>query len=137
MARREQKGRQKAVRGSDGRFVPGETPEGARPWAPGQSGNPSGSSKARRLTTALLAHLDKPFPRDPGKRKTEELVVQALLRAGVLGNVPALKMIFDRIDGPLAGDEGELPPLAPEADVVRLRVSAARLREVLARHRRS
>lgn len=139
---REQKARQKAghrkaahrkAARSDTRFKPGVTPPGARPWKPGESGNPEGSSRGRRLTTLLLGKLKTAFPGDTKGRLTQTLVVEALLRAGILGNVPALKLIFDRVDGPVLGDEGTLP--LDDAGVVRVRMTSTRLAELLARRR--
>lgn len=60
-------------------------------WKPGQSGNPKGHSKARRVTDALLKQLDDP---EIQKRLAEIWVQQA-----ASGNFQFFRELLDRTEG--------------------------------------
>ena len=52
------------------------------------------------MTDALRQVLDEvPKLKNPQKLTNRELLVMALVRAGKMGNVKALILIFDRMDG--------------------------------------
>ena len=63
-------------------------------WRPGQSGNPSGYSKDRRMTNELLRQLEA-----EGKLAG---VVTALVREAQKGSFQHIREIFDRLDGKVA-----------------------------------
>lgn len=65
-----------------------------KPWQPGQSGNPSGYSKDRRMTTQLLKQLEADGELDE--------VVTALIREAKKGSFQHIREIFDRLDGKVA-----------------------------------
>ena len=62
-----------------------------RPWKPGQSGNPAGYSRQRRITDALIKLID------------EQGVTQALakiwLREALQANPRFFTMLLDRVEG--------------------------------------
>jgi hypothetical protein len=70
-------------------------PAGYR-WKPGQSGNPAGRPKGSGLTDRLRALLDA----DDGA--TAERIVRAVVAAAEAGDAAFVKLIWDRLDGPVA-----------------------------------
>jgi hypothetical protein len=69
-------------------------------WTKGQSGNPGGRPKAEVCLSALLRQALA--ARDPKAKRTKaELFVTALLAEALDGNVRAMELVFDRVDGPL------------------------------------
>lgn len=68
-------------------------------WQPGQSGNPNGRPK-NSLTTLLERYLEADNAVEK-QRLVEELVKLAKTNQG-RGQIPALKEIFERIDGKVA-----------------------------------
>lgn len=78
--------------------------ENLKPWPKGVSGNPKGSSRKQRLLPLLLEQLDREWDRDPQKRSAAEVVMEALIKQGIKGNVTAIREILDRADG--AVDQG-------------------------------
>jgi len=95
-----------------GQWKPGETPPGAKPWKPGQSGNPKGRPKHRHLADDLIAALDDPVDADeflkqlaktlkldPKTATVRQVIVRLTLFHAVKGNQSALKELWDRVDG--------------------------------------
>jgi hypothetical protein len=86
-------------------FEPGETPEGAKPFEPGKSGNPKGRPKgARSLSTILKEMLEEPIEvihADGTKERREfrEVIIRKLLQKANNGDMRAIQEIFDRIEG--------------------------------------
>lgn len=85
-------------------------------WEAGQSGNPAGRPKKQHALTEVLRKIaDEPFTED-GLTRREALARLLWSKALVDGDMPAIKYLYDRVDGlPIAkqeitGDEGE--PLA-------------------------
>lgn len=81
-----------------------KTPANLRPpWKPGQSGNPKGRPKGRRLTDILREALDSQeiggVPIEGGERVADVFVRAVLGHAVQSGNASIIKEIFDRIDG--------------------------------------
>ena len=74
-------------------------PENLRPFAPGQSGNPLGSSKRQRLTAKLHQLLDV--------EGVEEAFAKAGLDRGLAGEFPFWREVLARVDG-------LIPQAAPE-----------------------
>jgi hypothetical protein len=89
-------GDQKALHAPDGRFLPGVRQPGAKPWQPGQSGNPAGTSKAQRLTRKLLEALDK------NDGEMVDALIRVALKEALKGNYQFWQHIFDRCDGSIA-----------------------------------
>ncbi len=74
-------------RSSNGKSPGGITGKGFRP---GQSGNPSGKRKGSvSLAAALARSLTK---------KDAQAICRKLISLGKRGDVPALKLLFDRLD---------------------------------------
>lgn len=70
------------------------------PWVKGQSGNPKGRKKGvKTLTAALRKIMDE---KDEVTGETNrKLVIKALIEAAQAGNVPAMNLIYERLDGKL------------------------------------
>lgn len=80
-----------------------------RPWQPGQSGNPNGSSAKQRLTNKLLKMLDE--------KGLDEPFLKAGMAAALKGDFAFWKYIYERIDGPIAQAHGGLTePTANDED---------------------
>lgn len=79
-------------RASNGKLPGGITGKGFRP---GQSGNPSGKRKG---TASPTAALKRALDRESAQRIADQLVT-----AASNGDISAAKLIFDRVDHPLAG----------------------------------
>lgn len=68
------------------------------PFQKGQSGNPNGRPKKKHTVAYELEKLLN--ERDKTKRKTKRrLLVEAMYKAGVAGNVSAMNLIIERIEG--------------------------------------
>lgn len=81
-----------------------------KPFKPGQSGNPNGRPKSKPFKAALQKALDA-----AGDDKDMlKLVADALVGKAMMGDVPAIKELADRLDGkvsqPIDGD-GEGGPI--------------------------
>jgi hypothetical protein len=80
-----------------------------RPFQPGQSGNPNGRPKSKPFKDALQRAL-----KAAGDDKDMlEAVASALVGKAMMGDVPAIKELADRMDGkvsqPIEGEEGGEP----------------------------
>jgi hypothetical protein len=74
-------------------------------WNPGQSGNPAGRpKKGESLAEALRVKLAE----DEGRRL--DLIAEKLIGMAQGGNIAAIKLIFERVDGaiPKAIEDGPL-----------------------------
>ena len=93
-------------------FVKGETPEGAKPFQPGESGNPNGRPKGKSFKTILNELLDmeaseadlsdeeikKLFP--SGKVTNREIfMTRMLLRAKSDPDSKSAERLLNRVDG--------------------------------------
>lgn len=76
-----------------GKVGKGSPPEGTR-FRPGQSGNPKGKSKG---TVSLTAELRRQL----SEGQTAEQIVRSLILNAAKGNGAAMKIVWDRIDGPV------------------------------------
>lgn len=65
--------------------------ENLTPWKPGQSGNPKGHSKARRVTDALLKQLNNP--------EIQERLAEIWVQQAANGNFQFFKELLDRTEG--------------------------------------
>jgi phage I-like protein len=79
-----------------------------RPFQPGQSGNPNGRPKSKPFKEALQRALNAAGD----DRDMLEAVATALVGKAMMGDVPAIKELADRMDGkvtqPIEGDaDGE------------------------------
>jgi len=102
---------QKDASGRDaaGRFLPGLTPTGAKPWQPGQSGNPGGTAQGQTqpgrwlgklsdLPEADLRAIVKDVSASASKRAAAQLILDALNDDPAIRR-RALSMICDRTEG--------------------------------------
>lgn len=70
------------------------------PFQKGKSGNPNGRPKRNHAMTDTLRALLEKKNRLSGRRN-RELVVEALIEAAQAGNVAAMNLIYERLDGKL------------------------------------
>lgn len=70
------------------------------PWAKGESGNPRGSPKKALALAPTLRGILRELDPVTGE-SYRRCVALALVRAAAAGNVEAIKVVFDRVDGPL------------------------------------
>lgn len=69
-----------------------------RPFQPGQSGNPAGRPKSKPFREAIQRALD-----EAGNDKDAlQAVATALVGKAMMGDVPAIKELADRMDGKVA-----------------------------------
>ncbi len=80
-------------------WAAGEVPPGAKPFPKGVSGNPRGASRRARLVHLLNQQLNEIVDGDPKGRTAGELVMRALIKEAMRGNVRAAEICMDRIDG--------------------------------------
>lgn len=80
-----------------------------RPFQPGQSGNPNGRPKSKPFKDAL----QKALKDAEGDKDLLAAVATALVGKAMMGDVPAIKELADRMDGkvsqPIEGEEGGEP----------------------------
>ncbi len=62
---------------------------GLKPWQPGQSGNPAGSSRKQYISRFLLARSDADWAK----------LEKRLWGMAVQGNLAAIQAIYDRVEG--------------------------------------
>ena len=87
-------------------------------WQPGQSGNPSGRP-SRKFLTESLEKLLRETDKKTGK-PNYELVMKALMAAARKGNVKALNLVLERMEGKVADEldlraSGEVKLVVPWA----------------------
>lgn len=88
-----------------------------KPFQKGKSGNPGGRAKTKILSTALLKIGSKRVPAElyklaPGylqemlgkKPTANELMVGRLVMAAISGDLAAMRMVFDRMEGKVQPD---------------------------------
>jgi hypothetical protein len=68
-------------------------------FKPGESGNPAGSSKARKLSAAYAAILETLMPGDPQRRTYAELIALGVAREAIKGKIQAAVEMADRTEG--------------------------------------
>jgi len=85
------------------------------PFQPGVSGNPGGRRKEKLWHHAIKKAVLETDPLSTDGRLRLDALAQALVAAGLAGDVAAMREVGDRIDGKvpqaLVGDEDE-PPIA-------------------------
>jgi hypothetical protein len=98
-------GLQTAERRKDGTFAPGHS-FGNR-FKKGETGNSTGRPKLTKLTEALREQLAEINPDAPEETIAEQ-IARALISEAKLGNVQAIREVFDRSEGkaPLTLDVG-------------------------------
>ena len=87
-------------------FEPGQIPEGAKPFRPGQTGNPNGRPKGKSISTLLSELLEKKVKDVDGEERTRaEIIALKLLgkatNAKTVDNsvLKAIEQILDRSEG--------------------------------------
>jgi hypothetical protein len=88
-----------------GKFPPGN--KVGKQFPKGQSGNPQGRPKLTKLTEALREQLAEINPDAPEETIAEQ-IARALISEAKLGNIAAIREVFDRSEGkaPLTLDVG-------------------------------
>jgi len=79
-----------------------------RPFQPGQSGNPAGRPKSKPFKEAL----ERALKAASGDKDALEACADALVSKSMMGDVPAIKELADRLDGKvtqLIGGDDEAP----------------------------
>jgi hypothetical protein len=90
---------------SDALMVPAHGNGMLRPWKPGQSGNPKGRPPSIALAIRRFARMREPRIeqlRASGRLRKQDLIALAALDAAASGEIDFLRVLLDRIDGPLA-----------------------------------
>ncbi len=87
------------------KFAPGN--KIGKQFAKGQSGNPNGRPKITKLTEALREQLAEEMP-GASEKTVAEAIARALIREALVGNIAAIKEVFDRAEGkaPMTLDVG-------------------------------
>lgn len=67
-------------------------------WKPGQSGNLGGAKREKLMRDALIIALKRESEKG-SKTKRLQSVAEAIVNKALEGDVPAIKEIFDRVDG--------------------------------------
>jgi hypothetical protein len=83
------------------------------PWKPGQSGNPSGGSKKRRLASVLRDLMSEPAAGDSARTVAERWLIDIINGSAKTLNVALIRELLDRHDGPIPPPE---PPPENMAD---------------------
>lgn len=101
-----------ASRDEKGHFMPGVLQPGAKPFKPGETGNPRGSSTTQRLTSALKQLMDK-------KEGIDEALANVVVSRALRGDIRYMELLFDRVDGKVLDKTevnlvGTVPVLTPE-----------------------
>jgi hypothetical protein len=73
--------------------VPRNDPPKEHQFKPGQSGNPKGYSRKRRITDALLDLI--------AEHKADKTLANVWLTAALKGNFPFFRELLDRTEGPV------------------------------------
>ncbi len=91
----------------------------------GQSGNPGGRRKRGQATIDLLAEIRLQLAQagSEGIGTQSERLVQALIDAGIGGDVRAIALVLDRIHGPV------VPNRPVEIDMVAVQMEVRRITE--------
>jgi hypothetical protein len=106
----------------NGKLRGGITGKGFRP---GRSGNPSGKRKGSvSLASALARSLTS---------KDADAICRKLISLAKQGDVPALKLLFDRLDGPLNLFTLAAVNTSPPQEEEEPKLTVPELREVLAK----
>lgn len=75
------------------------------PWKPGQSGNPTGTNRPKRLSALLRHIMAQPAADDSAKTIGMRFVEEVVLAALRTGNVALIREIWDRHDGKVPSPE--------------------------------
>lgn len=97
-----------------------------RPFQPGQSGNPNGRPKSKPFKDAI----QKALKAAGDDKDMLEAVATALVGKAMMGDVPAIKELADRLDGKVAqaiiGGEEDDPAINLVHRIERVIVDAAK-----------
>jgi hypothetical protein len=66
---------------------------------PGESGNPTGSNRPKRLASLLRQAMAQPSADDPGKTVGTRFIEEVILTAVRTGNAALIRELWDRHDG--------------------------------------
>lgn len=87
-------------------FEPGEIPEGAKPFAPGESGNPSGRPRGSRNRSTIAKQwlevserIKNPITHKDDILEQQDIITLALIKEARSGNVQAYRELMDSAYG--------------------------------------
>jgi len=93
-------------------FEPGVSGSVEHQFKPGQSGNPAGKAKGTpnitsRIKKILEMELDvkDPVTTKPAKKTVSEIIGLRLAKEAMSGNIKAVKIILDRVEGKVAAPD--------------------------------
>jgi hypothetical protein len=98
-------------------------PENLKPFPPGVSGNPNGRPKGRSLTARLRDLLDQyelEGERLPDGKQVADLVVEAIVKPALNGDIRHQQEILNRVDGKVPDQVEINASLSVEAHLARL-----------------
>jgi hypothetical protein len=78
-----------------------------KPWEPGQSGNPGGSSKKQRFRMALVRQLDE--------QNADDDLMKTAISMAKSGDFQFWKYLYELIEGKLPEPEPPAPEVSAEA----------------------
>jgi hypothetical protein len=87
-------------------FEPNETPEGAKPFKKGQSGNPKGRPKGRRNRATIIREwlevsqkIKNPITGETEELEQQDIMTLALIKKAREGDVSAFRELMDGAHG--------------------------------------
>ncbi len=99
-------------------------------WKPGQSGNEGGAKREKFMRDALVIALKREADKGT-KTKRLQSVAEALVQRAMEGDVPAIKEIFDRVDGKVPQENHNTNELAENTLEALLRAVDGRSRDIV------
>ena len=100
-------------------------------WKPGQSGNLGGAKREKLMRDALIVSLKRQAEKGL-KTKQLQVVAEALVVKAMEGDVPAIKEIFDRVDGKVPQENHNTNEMGDNTLEALLRAIDGRSRDIVA-----
>ena len=100
-------------------------------WKPGQSGNEGGAKRDKFMRDALIIALKREAEKD-SKTKRLQTVAEALVHKAMEGDVPAIKEIFDRVDGKVPNENHNTNEVGENTLEALLKAIDGRSRDIVA-----
>ena len=100
-------------------------------WKPGQSGNLGGAKREKLMRDALIVSLKRQAEKGLKTRQLQ-VVAEALVVKAMEGDVPAIKEIFDRVDGKVPQENHNTNEMGDNTLEALLRAIDGRSRDIVA-----